>query len=175
MRKILSKKFWSHGTPLGYMGPLFQRDVRLGAWNLQIPFIWGPVDPPGLVAPQVNAKTLKSLGSWCENLMAFWLFYTANFWNELTYIDIGVNSDFLVMVDKPFFTKWLSFLMFGPILPEIMFHIPTTGLAFGPKMLVSLNYWYFSATLIKEYCGLASEIWRLIIIESALYNKMIPV
>ena len=65
MRKILSKIFWSHGTPLGYMGPLFQRDVRLGAWYLQIPFIWGPVDPPGLVAPQVNAKTLKSVGSWC--------------------------------------------------------------------------------------------------------------
>ena len=75
MRKILSKKFWSHGTPLGYMGPLFQRDVRLGAWNLQIPFIWGPVDPPGLVAPQVNAKILKSLGSWCDLRSALLISY----------------------------------------------------------------------------------------------------
>ena len=66
MGKNLSQKFRSHGTPLGYLGPLFQRDVRLGSWNLQIPFIWGLVDPPGLVAPQVNAKTLKSVGSWCD-------------------------------------------------------------------------------------------------------------
>ena len=65
MTKILSQKFRSHGTPLGYLGPLFHRDVRLGACWLQILFIWGPYDPPGLVAPQVNAKILKTLGSWC--------------------------------------------------------------------------------------------------------------
>ena len=64
--KFWAKKNWSHGTPLGYLGPLFHRDVRLGACWLQILFIWGPYDPPGLVAPQVNAKILKTLGSWCE-------------------------------------------------------------------------------------------------------------
>ena len=29
MRKFLRQKFWSHGTPLGSLGPLSQGDVHL--------------------------------------------------------------------------------------------------------------------------------------------------
>ena len=35
-RKILNQKFWSHGTPLGSLGPLSQQDTILGAGQLQI-------------------------------------------------------------------------------------------------------------------------------------------
>ena len=69
MRKILSQKFWSNGTSLGSLGPLLHRDVRLGFCQHQILFIWGPCDPPKLVALQVNAKILKTLGSWCDQFV----------------------------------------------------------------------------------------------------------
>ena len=59
MRKILSKKFWSQGTSLGSMGPLTQRDVRLGFHQLQILVIWGPYRHPDIVACQGHAKTPK--------------------------------------------------------------------------------------------------------------------
>ena len=31
MRKFLDQNFWSHGTPLGSLGPLSQQDTILGA------------------------------------------------------------------------------------------------------------------------------------------------
>ena len=65
MRKILSKKFWSQGTSLGSMGPLTQRDVRLGFHQLQILVIWGPYRHPDIVACQGHAKTPKLIPWLC--------------------------------------------------------------------------------------------------------------
>ena len=65
MRKILTKIFWSHGTPLGYLGAGFQPDVGLGFSRFQILVIWGPYDLPVLVALQAQAKNLKTAGARC--------------------------------------------------------------------------------------------------------------
>ena len=65
MRKILGRKFWSLGTPLGSLGPLSQGDVILGPCGLQILVIWGQYEPPVLVACQATAENPKSVGSWC--------------------------------------------------------------------------------------------------------------
>ena len=66
MRKILGRKFWSLGTPLGSLGPLSQGDVIVGPYGLQILVIWGPYEPPVLVACQATAENPKSVGSWCD-------------------------------------------------------------------------------------------------------------
>ena len=65
MRKILTKKFWSHGTPLGSLGPLSQQDTILGAGQLQILVIWGPYRPPIVVALETHAENLKTAGLQC--------------------------------------------------------------------------------------------------------------
>ena len=65
MRKILGRKFWSLGTPLGSLGPLSQGDVIVGPYGLQILVIWGQYEPPVLVACQATAENPKSVGSWC--------------------------------------------------------------------------------------------------------------
>ena len=62
MRKILHQKFWSHGTPLGSLGPLSQQDTILGAGQLQILVIWGPCEPTVVVAPETHAENPKRLG-----------------------------------------------------------------------------------------------------------------
>ena len=66
MRKFLHQKFWSHGTPLGSLGALSQQDTILGAGQLQIPVIWGPYEPPVVVALDTQAEILKTAGAWCE-------------------------------------------------------------------------------------------------------------
>ena len=65
MRKILDQNFWSHGTPLGSLGPLSQQDTILGAGQLQILVIWGPYRPPVVVALETHAENLKKVGAWC--------------------------------------------------------------------------------------------------------------
>ena len=67
MRKFLTKKFWSHGTPLGYLGAGSQADLSLGPCRFQILIIWGPYDFPVLVALQAQAENLKPIRSRCEN------------------------------------------------------------------------------------------------------------
>ena len=64
-RKILRQKFWSHGTPLGYLGPVSLEALGLGACRLLILVIWDPYEPPVPVALHVHAKNLKTIGSWC--------------------------------------------------------------------------------------------------------------
>ena len=76
MRKILRKKFWSQGTPLGYLGPGSQEAQHLGPCFFQILVIWGPYDYPVLVACQGQAKSLKTAGAWCGFLCTF---YVTNF------------------------------------------------------------------------------------------------
>ena len=68
MRKILDQNFWSHGTPLGSLGPLSQQDTILGAGQLQILVIWGPYRPPIVVALETQAENLKTAGLQCGNL-----------------------------------------------------------------------------------------------------------
>ena len=65
MRKFLTENFWSHGTPLGYLGAGSQEAPGLGFSRCQILVIWGPYDLPGLVALQAQAKNLKTAGAWC--------------------------------------------------------------------------------------------------------------
>ena len=65
MRKFLDQKFWSHGTPLGSLGPLTQQDTILGAGQLQILVIWGPCEPIIVVAPETHAENPKSAGLQC--------------------------------------------------------------------------------------------------------------
>ena len=63
MRKKLDQKFWSHGTPLGSLGPPSQQDTILGADQLQILVIWGPYRPPVVVALETHAEILKTAGA----------------------------------------------------------------------------------------------------------------
>ena len=71
MRNILDRKFWSLGTPLGSLGPPSQGDIIVGPYRLQILVIWGPYEPPVLVACQATAENPKSVGSWCEECCIF--------------------------------------------------------------------------------------------------------
>ena len=65
MIKKLTKKFWSQGTSQGSPGSGSGADVRLGACQFQILVIWGPHEPPVLVALQAQAKKLKTVPAWC--------------------------------------------------------------------------------------------------------------
>ena len=65
MRKILSQKFWSLGTPLGSLRPGCQVDLDQRACRPQILFIWGPCKALVLVALLGQAKILKTAGAWC--------------------------------------------------------------------------------------------------------------
>ena len=60
------KKFWSQGTLLGSMGSGSQKALTQGACQDQIPLTWSPWGPPELVAAQAQAKTLKTVGAWCD-------------------------------------------------------------------------------------------------------------
>ena len=71
MRKILRQKFWSHGTPWGYLGPGSQQDVRLGASRVWFLVPWGPYEDPKLVASQVNPKNPNTTGSWCDGVQNY--------------------------------------------------------------------------------------------------------
>ena len=68
MRKILRQIFWSHGTPLGSLGPGSQGDMHPRASQCQILHIWGLYDHLDLVALQALAEKLKSTPSWCGTL-----------------------------------------------------------------------------------------------------------
>ena len=65
MRKFLDQKFWSHGTPLGSLGPLTQQDTILGAGQLQILVIWSPYEPTVVVGPETHAENPKTAGLQC--------------------------------------------------------------------------------------------------------------
>ena len=67
MRKFLRKKFWSHCTPLGYLGSLSQKGLPeiFSKWvliNLSNPLR----HPVPLVDPLLT-KNLDTAGPWCEN------------------------------------------------------------------------------------------------------------
>ena len=64
-RKILTQKFWSHGTSLGHLGPLPQEALGLGSGRLQFLVIWGPYELPILVASHGTPKSLKAARSQC--------------------------------------------------------------------------------------------------------------
>ena len=64
--KILNKNFWSHGTPLGYLGSVSQEALNLGFCRFQILVIWGPYGFSVLVALQIQAKNPKPIGACCD-------------------------------------------------------------------------------------------------------------
>ena len=59
MRKFLDGKFWSHGTPLGSMGPLSQKALDKIFSNYQILVIWGPYGPNIPLVYETHAENLK--------------------------------------------------------------------------------------------------------------------
>ena len=61
MRKFLNQNFWSHGTPIGSLGPLYQKALILGFDQHQIPVIWGPYDPSEVTPLQTQEKFQKQL------------------------------------------------------------------------------------------------------------------
>ena len=65
-RIFLKPKFWSHGKPLGSLGPLSFEALGPGFDQCQILLIWGPYEYLDLVALQVQAEILKTIRSWCE-------------------------------------------------------------------------------------------------------------
>ena len=65
VRIILMEKFWSHGTPLGSLGPGSQEALGLGPRRFQILVIWGPYDPPVPLLFQTHAKNPNTAGAWC--------------------------------------------------------------------------------------------------------------
>ena len=67
-RKILMEKFWSHGTSLGHLGPVSHEALPLGFYKLQFLVIWGPSDPPVLVALLEQAKIPKPTAAWCGTI-----------------------------------------------------------------------------------------------------------
>ena len=66
LRKILTNKSWSQGTPLGYLGSGSQEALGLGFSRFQIWVIWGPYDYPALVAFHAQAKNPKMAGARCD-------------------------------------------------------------------------------------------------------------
>ena len=60
-RKILNQKFWSHGTPLGSMGPGSQQDPDEIFSKSQILVIWGPYGPNIPLAYETHAENLKPI------------------------------------------------------------------------------------------------------------------
>ena len=83
MRKLLTKKFRSQGTSWGCPGPGSQKALGLGACRLQILVIWGPNEPPVLVAPQAQAEKLKTIRAWCGSvaevvIVVVWWYYAAH-------------------------------------------------------------------------------------------------
>ena len=72
MRKFLRKFFWSHGTPLGYLGSLSQkgRPEIFSKWvliNLSNPLR----HPEPLVDPLLT-KNLDTAGPWCGLLLGLY-------------------------------------------------------------------------------------------------------
>ena len=65
-RIFLTKNFWSQGTPLGFLGALFLRDVRPGFKQLLFLVILGPCKYLVPVAPLGHSKNPKTAGAWCE-------------------------------------------------------------------------------------------------------------
>ena len=64
-RKNLRPKNRSHGTPLGYLGPVSQKALTQRACRFQIHLIWDPYEVPALVALQIHAKKPKLTAAWC--------------------------------------------------------------------------------------------------------------
>ena len=68
VRKILQQKFWSHGTPLGYLGPASHQDVRLGACRVCFVDPWGPYEDHMVVVSQVNPENPNTAGARCATI-----------------------------------------------------------------------------------------------------------
>ena len=66
MRQILTKKFWSHGTTLGYLGSLNPKTLDRMFSNLVFLVLWGAFEAPVKVATLFRTKRLKTFPSRCD-------------------------------------------------------------------------------------------------------------
>ena len=66
MRKFLRNFFWSHGTPLGYLGSLSQKGHPeiFSKWVLIN--LSNPLRHPGPLVDPLVTKNLDTAGPWCE-------------------------------------------------------------------------------------------------------------
>ena len=69
MRKFLKKIFWSHGTPLGYLGSLSQKGppeifLKWVLFNLS-----NPLRHPAPLVDPLLTKNLDTAGPWCGRLI----------------------------------------------------------------------------------------------------------
>ena len=69
-RKFFIQKFWSHGTPQGYLGSISQPPVGLGACQFQILLIWG-LDKLLTLAKNSRQKSENGLGPVCRPLHCY--------------------------------------------------------------------------------------------------------
>ena len=63
VRNFLRPNFWSHGTPLGSLGPLSFEALGPGFDQCQILLIWGPHEYLDLAALHGQAKNPKTVGA----------------------------------------------------------------------------------------------------------------
>ena len=63
---------------MGSLGPLSLEALILGAVQLQILVIWGPYEPPVVVALETQAEILKTAGAWCANVITTFLHIKVN-------------------------------------------------------------------------------------------------
>ena len=66
MRKKFDPKFWSHGTPLGYLGPGSQKGRDRIFSKPHFLFIWGPYDLPTPLDSWPFEKSLDLLRNRCD-------------------------------------------------------------------------------------------------------------
>ena len=72
MRKFLKKIFWSHGTPLGYLGSLSQKGppeifLKWVLFNLS-----NPLRHPAPLVDPLLTKNLDTAGPWCAHVKFKW-------------------------------------------------------------------------------------------------------
>ena len=68
MRNFLKQNFWSHGTPLGYVGSLSQKGPPeiFSKWVLFN--LSNPLRHPAPLVDPLLTKNLDTAGPWCEAL-----------------------------------------------------------------------------------------------------------
>ena len=88
MRKFLHQKFWSHGTPLGSLGPLSQQDIILGFDIGMLLDPW-PKKKGAPVTPGVSPGTKIFLIS-SSNELILWVLW-------IGYAKIGKNQEKLLI------------------------------------------------------------------------------
>ena len=102
MRKFLRKFFWSHGTPLGYLGSLSQKGLPeiFSKWFLIN--LSNPLRHPAPLVDPLLTKKLDTAGPWCVLVLIkpkknhFNIYFDQEKFPELDgAIDIQMNANYV--------------------------------------------------------------------------------